>query len=85
MSDEANRFARRHLAFGWWTILAYLSLGIGLEAAAQLAIEGYGRVIVCARTPEKAAASLTDLERRHAAVRRGLNGGDHFVPRGRGS
>ncbi len=40
------------------------SSGIGLAAAAQLAAEDYGRVIATARTQEKAAVSLVDLERR---------------------
>jgi len=35
--------------------------GLGLEAAAQLAEHGYGRVIVTARSDEKAAATVTTL------------------------
>ena len=41
MSDESGRFVRRHLAFGWWTILIYLTLGAGLEAAHALKLELY--------------------------------------------
>ena len=32
---------RRHLAFGWWTILIYLTLGLGLEAAHALKLGLY--------------------------------------------
>lgn len=38
--------------------------GLGLEAAAQFAQHGYGRVIITARNDEKAEAALTELGRR---------------------
>lgn len=27
----SRRYARRHVRFGWWTLLVYLALGLGLE------------------------------------------------------
>lgn len=30
--DDPQLLARRHLRFGWWALLAYLLLGLGLEA-----------------------------------------------------
>ncbi len=27
----SRRYARRHIRFGWWTLLLFLGLGLGLE------------------------------------------------------
>jgi hypothetical protein len=31
-APETGQFVRRHLRFGWWSLLVFLTLGIGLEA-----------------------------------------------------
>jgi hypothetical protein len=38
---EAVRLARRHLRFGWWSLLVFLTLGIGLEAMHGLKLQWY--------------------------------------------
>ena len=30
-NDQANAYVRRHLRFGWWSLLCFLTLGITLE------------------------------------------------------
>jgi len=57
MSDTTNRTA----------LVTGASSGLGFEAAAQLADEGYGRVIITARTDSKAEVALADLEARSRA------------------
>src|SRR4026208_1542192 len=32
LSPELRRLVRRHLRFGWWSLLLFLSLGLTLEA-----------------------------------------------------
>ena len=29
--NEVERFSRRHLRFGWWSLLLFMGLGLGLE------------------------------------------------------
>ena len=42
MNDEGREpIVRRHLAFAWWTVLVYLTLGAGLEAAHALKLGLY--------------------------------------------
>ncbi len=31
-SNEAAQYARRHLLFGWWSLLGFMTLGIALES-----------------------------------------------------
>ena len=35
------RLARRHLRFGWWSLLSFLTLGIALEAMHGLKVQWY--------------------------------------------
>lgn len=40
-NDELTVLSRRHLRFGWWSLLLFLSLGIGLEALHGLKVGWY--------------------------------------------
>lgn len=57
MTDRTNRTA----------LVTGASSGLGLEAAAQLAADGYGRVIITARTHSKAETARQDLQTRTGA------------------
>jgi hypothetical protein len=39
--SEGQRLVRWHLRFGWWSLLLFLSLGIGLEALHGFKVEWY--------------------------------------------
>lgn len=41
MADTTDLLSRRHFAFGWWTLLIFLSMGIVLEAMHGLKIGWY--------------------------------------------
>ena len=41
VSSDASRFIRRHLQFGWWSLLSFLSLGIFLEAMHGFKVSWY--------------------------------------------
>lgn len=42
LSDPtAAAYVRRHLQFGWWSLLCFLSLGIGLEALHAFKVDWY--------------------------------------------
>lgn len=58
MTDNSNRTA----------LVTGSNSGLGFEAAALLADEGYGRVIITARTDAKAGAARADLEARTGAT-----------------
>jgi hypothetical protein len=41
LSDESGSYVRRHLRFGWWSVLVFLTLGIVLESLHGLKIGWY--------------------------------------------
>jgi hypothetical protein len=47
--DESRYFTRRHLKFGWWSLLVFLTLGIMLEAMHGLKIGWYLNVSTATR------------------------------------
>src|SRR3954469_3455105 len=43
-SEPMPALARRHLSFGWWTLLVFLTLGLVLEGLHGFKVEAYLRV-----------------------------------------
>lgn len=41
ITDDLDRTSRLHLRFGWWSLLAFLALGLVLEALHGLKIDAY--------------------------------------------
>ncbi len=39
--DSVSRVVRRHLRFGWWTLLVFLTLGLVLEALHGFKVQAY--------------------------------------------
>ena len=39
--DEVTRLMRRPLCFGWWLVLDFLTLGLGLESLHGLKVSWY--------------------------------------------
>lgn len=48
-SDGVVALSRRHLRFGWWSLLCFLSLGIGLETLHGLKVPWYVGVATTTR------------------------------------
>ena len=48
-ADEGSRFVRRHLIFGWWCVLVFLTFGLVLESFHGLKIAWYVNVSGSAR------------------------------------